>query len=192
MILEWLLPAILTIVTAATPLVFAAVGEAVVSAAELAGKRNAPLIAITASGGARMQEGLVSLMQMAKTSSALGELRESGLPYLTVLSDPTTGGVSASLGTLGDIIIAEPKALIGFAGPRVIEQTVGQVLPEGFQRSEFLLKHGAIDMIVERKELRERIAKIVALLTDKMSTLVLDPAINNERHSNTDPKEVDS
>ena len=139
-----------------------------------------------------MQEGLVSLMQMAKTSSALGELRESGLPYLTVLSDPTTGGVSASLGTLGDIIIAEPKALIGFAGPRVIEQTVGQVLPEGFQRSEFLLKHGAIDMIVERKELRERIAKIVALLTDKMSTFVLDPEINNERNSNTDPKEVDS
>ena len=139
-----------------------------------------------------MQEGLVSLMQMAKTSSALGELRESGLPYLTVLSDPTTGGVSASLGTLGDIIIAEPKALIGFAGPRVIEQTVGQVLPEGFQRSEFLLKHGAIDMIVERKELRERIAKIVALLTDKMSTLVLDPEINNERNSSTDPKEVDS
>ena len=133
-------------------------------------------------------------MQMAKTSSALGELRESGLPYLTVLSDPTTGGVSASLGTLlGDIIIAEPKALaIGFAGPRVIEQTVGQVLPEGFQRSEFLLKHGAIDMIVERKELRERIAKIVALLTDKMSTFVLDPEINNERNSNTDPKEVDS
>ena len=96
------------------------------------------------------------------------------------------------MGTLGDIIIAEPKALIGFAGPRVIEQTVGQVLPEGFQRSEFLLKHGAIDMIVERKELRERIAKIVALLTDKMSTLVLDPEINNERNSNTNPKEVDS
>ena len=131
-------------------------------------------------------------MQRAKTSRAVGELRESGLPSLTVLSDPTTGGVSASLGTLGDIIIAEPKALIGFAGPRVIAQTVGQVLPEGFQRSEFLLKHGAIDMIVERKELRERIAKIVALLTDKMSTLVLDPEINNERNSNTDPKEVDS
>ena len=121
-----------------------------------------------------MQEGLVSLMQMAKTSSALGELRESGLPYIAVLADPTTGGVSASLGTLGDIIIAEPRALIGFAGPRVIEQTVGQVLPEGFQRSEFLLKHGAVDMIVERKDMRERIAKIIALLSNRMGSFVAD------------------
>lgn len=168
------------------------VGEKFIRAVRHSIENNAAFVCFCASGGARMQEGLVSLMQMAKTSSALGELRESGLPYLTVLSDPTTGGVSASLGTLGDIIIAEPKALIGFAGPRVIEQTVGQVLPEGFQRSEFLLKHGAIDMIVERKELRERIAKIVALLTDKMGTLGLDLEINNERNSNTDPKEVDS
>ena len=118
-------------------------------------------------------------MQMAKTSSAIGELQENALPYITVLADPTTGGVSASLGTLGDIIIAEPKALIGFAGPRVIEQTVGQVLPEGFQRSEFLIKHGAIDMIVERRNLRDKIAKLIALLTDQIGNFVSDVRNND-------------
>lgn len=124
-----------------------------------------PFICFCASGGARMQEALVSLMQMAKTSAAIAEMREHRLPYIVVLTDPTTGGVSASLGTLGDVIIAEPGALIGFAGPRVIEQTVGQVLPDGFQRSEFLLEHGAIDMIVDRRELRERIASLLAIMT---------------------------
>ena len=111
-----------------------------------------------------MQEGLISLMQMAKTSSAVDQLKAEGIPFVSVLTDPTTGGVSASLSMLGDIIIAEPDALIGFAGPRVIEQTVGTVLPEGFQKSEFLLTHGAIDMIVHRKDLRSSIAKLIGLL----------------------------
>jgi acetyl-CoA carboxylase carboxyl transferase subunit beta len=122
-----------------------------------------PMICFCASGGARMQEALVSLMQMAKTSAAVAELKESQLPYVSVLTDPTMGGVSASIGTLGDIIIAEPYALIGFAGPRVIEQTVREVLPEGFQRSEFLLEHGAIDMIVDRREMRDRLGSILEL-----------------------------
>jgi acetyl-CoA carboxylase carboxyl transferase subunit beta len=124
-----------------------------------------PLVNFATSGGARMQEALVSLMQMAKTSTALLQLRERCLPYISVLTDPTTGGVAASLGMLGDIIIAEPRALIGFAGPRVIEQTVNQVLPEGFQRSEFLLEHGAIDMIVDRRELRGEITALLKILT---------------------------
>lgn len=140
------------------------VGEKFVRAAAKAIEDRAALVCFCASGGARMQEGLTSLMQMAKTSSAIAELREQGLPYFAVLTDPTTGGVSASVGTLGDVIIAEPGALIGFAGPRVIEQTVGQVLPEGFQRSEFLLDHGAVDMIVDRRELRDRIASIASIL----------------------------
>lgn len=122
------------------------------------------MINFSASGGARMQEALLSLMQMAKTSAALLRLREQRLPYISVLTDPTTGGVSASLGMLGDIIIAEPRALIGFAGPRVIEQTVNQVLPEGFQRSEFLIDHGAIDMIVDRRNLRTEIAALLRIL----------------------------
>ena len=122
------------------------------------------MICFCASGGARMQEALVSLMQMAKTSAALAELRESRLPYVSVLTDPTMGGVSASIGTLGDLIIAEPNALIGFAGPRVIEQTVRQVLPEGFQRAEFLLEHGAVDMILDRRNMRARLGSILRLL----------------------------
>ena len=146
------------------------VGEKFARAAEHAMNTNAALICFCASGGARMQEGLTSLMQMAKTSSAVAQLRERGLPYISVLTDPTTGGVSASIGTLGDIIIAEPNALIGFAGPRVIEQTVGQVLPEGFQRSEFLLEHGAIDMIVDRRELRERISSILSTLMHQQAS----------------------
>ena len=140
------------------------VGERFVRGIRHCIEEQKPMICICASGGARMQEGLVSLMQMAKTSAAVAELRESRLPYISVLTDPTMGGVSASIGTLGDIIIAEPNALIGFAGPRVIEQTVRQVLPEGFQRSEFLLEHGAIDMILDRRVMRDRLASILRIL----------------------------
>ncbi len=143
------------------------VGERFHQGAQRAIKARLPFVCFCASGGARMQEALVSLMQMAKTSAAIAELREQGLPYIVVLTDPTTGGVSASLGTLGDIIIAEPGALIGFAGPRVIEQTVRQVLPEGFQRSEFLLEHGAIDMIVDRRELKATIVSMLSILTHR-------------------------
>jgi acetyl-CoA carboxylase carboxyl transferase subunit beta len=120
------------------------------------------MICFAASGGARMQEALISLMQMAKTSAVLARLREEGLPFISVLTDPVYGGVSASLAMLGDVIVAEPKALIGFAGPRVIEQTVREKLPEGFQRSEFLIEHGAIDMIVSRQELRPRLGSLLA------------------------------
>lgn len=138
------------------------VGERFARAAKYCAENKVPLIAFSASGGARMQEALFSLLQMAKTSAALATLSELKVPYISVLTDPTTGGVSASLAMLGDINIAEPKALIGFAGPRVIEQTVGQKLPEGFQRSEFLLDHGAIDMIVDRRKMREEIADLLA------------------------------
>ncbi|WP_045757878.1 acetyl-CoA carboxylase, carboxyltransferase subunit beta [Xanthomonas albilineans] len=140
------------------------VGERFALAAETALKIGAPFVCFSASGGARMQEGLFSLMQMAKTSAALGRLREAGLPYVSVLTHPTTGGVSASFAMLGDINIAEPHALIGFAGPRVIEQTVRETLPEGFQRAEFLLDHGAIDQICDRRELRDRLAELLAML----------------------------
>ncbi len=138
------------------------VGERFARAASQAADTRAPLISFSASGGARMQEALFSLLQMAKTSAALANVGEQGVPYVSVLTDPTTGGVSASLAMLGDVNIAEPGALIGFAGPRVIEQTVGQRLPEGFQRSEFLLDHGAIDMIVDRREMRNQIADLLA------------------------------
>ena len=138
------------------------VGERFARAAKYCAENKVPLIAFSASGGARMQEALFSLLQMAKTSAALATLSELKIPYISVLTDPTTGGVSASLAMLGDVNVAEPKALIGFAGPRVIEQTVGQKLPEGFQRSEFLLDHGAIDMIVDRRKLREEIADLLA------------------------------
>jgi len=140
-------------------------GERFVRGVRVAIEQKLPFIAITASGGARMQEGLLSLMQMAKTTAALTALAARGLPFITVLTDPTTGGVSASYAMIGDVVIAEPKALVGFAGPRVIEQTVRQKLPEGFQTSEFLLEHGAIDLIVARREMRERIFSILALLT---------------------------
>jgi acetyl-CoA carboxylase carboxyl transferase subunit beta len=140
------------------------VGERFARAAEKALELRAPLVCFSATGGARMQESLFSLMQMAKTSAALGRLRAAGLPYISVMTNPTTGGVSASLAMLGDINLAEPEALIGFAGPRVIEQTVRETLPEGFQRSEFLLEHGAIDQICDRRELRERLAHLFALL----------------------------
>lgn len=141
------------------------VGERFVRGVEVCLKEDIPFICFSASGGARMQEGLASLFQMAKTSAALAQLAARRLPYISVLMDPTMGGVSASLAMLGDIIIAEPKALIGFAGPRVIEQTVRQTLPEGFQRSEFLLTHGAIDMIIDRRQLRARVGELVAKLS---------------------------
>ena len=140
------------------------VGEKFTLAAERALDEHAPLVCFSATGGARMQEGLFSLMQMAKTAAALARLRGAGVPYISVLTHPTTGGVSASLGMLGDINIGEPKALIGFAGPRVIEQTVRETLPEGFQRSEFLLEHGAIDAIIDRREMRDKLAALLALL----------------------------
>ena len=143
------------------------VGERFARAASHAAETRAPLISFAASGGARMQEALFSLFQMAKTSAALAILGEVKVPYISVLTDPTTGGVSASLAMLGDINIGEPKALIGFAGPRVIEQTVRQKLPEGFQRSEFLLDHGAIDMIVDRREMRDQIADLLAKLQNR-------------------------
>ena len=127
-------------------------------------EQKLPLICFTASGGARMQEGLMSLMQMAKTTAALTQLATERLPFISVLTDPTMGGVSASFAMIGDVVIAEPGALIGFAGPRVIEQTVRQTLPEGFQRAEFLLEHGAIDMIVDRREMRDRLASLITLL----------------------------
>jgi acetyl-CoA carboxylase carboxyl transferase subunit beta len=143
------------------------VGERFVRAANVALETRAPFVCFTSSGGARMQEGLMSLMQMAKTSAALARLARAGVPYVAVLTDPTTGGVSASLAMLGDVLVAEPGALIGFAGPRVIEQTVREVLPSGFQRSEFLLAHGAIDMIVDRREMRPRLARILSALAGR-------------------------
>ncbi|HET8707541.1 MAG TPA: acetyl-CoA carboxylase, carboxyltransferase subunit beta [Pseudomonadales bacterium] len=141
------------------------VGEKFVRAANISLQTKAPLICFAASGGARMQEALFSLMQMAKTSAALDRMRQAGIPFISVLTDPVYGGVSASLAMLGDLNIAEPNALIGFAGPRVIEQTVRQKLPEGFQRSEFLLAHGTLDMIVPRLEMRDTIHRILAKLT---------------------------
>ena len=140
------------------------VGERFVRGVDVALRDNLAMVCFSASGGARMQESLFSLLQMAKTSAALGKLRERGLPFVSVLTDPTMGGVSASLAMLGDINIAEPAALIGVAGPRVIEQTVREKLPEGFQRSEFLLEHGALDQICDRRDLRERIASLIAML----------------------------
>lgn len=139
------------------------VGEKLVLAIEVAVEKNLPLIVFSASGGARMQEGLFSLMQMAKTSATLNKLSEAKLPFISVCTDPTTGGVTASFASLGDIIIAEPNALIGFAGPRVIEQTIRQKLPTGFQRAEFLLQHGLLDMVVPRVQLKATLAKILAL-----------------------------
>lgn len=145
----------------------AVVGERFVRGVETAIENRIPLVCFSASGGARMQEAVISLMQMVKTSAALATLKNHELPYISVMTDPTMGGVSASLATLGDINIAEPGALIGFAGPRVIEHTVRETLPEGFQRSEFLLEHGNIDMIVDRREMRDRVASILAKLVHR-------------------------
>ncbi len=142
-----------------------AVGERITLAIETAIKKKLPLVLFCVSGGARMQEGIISLMQMAKTSSAIARLNDAGLLYISVLTDPTTGGVTASFASLGDIVLAEPNALIGFAGPRVIEQTIRQKLPEGFQRSEFLLEHGFIDKIVERKDMKHTLGELIRLHT---------------------------
>jgi len=141
------------------------VGERFVQGVNVCIERGIPLVCFSASGGARMQESLFSLMQMAKTSAALNRMAKHGLPFISIMTDPTMGGVSASFAMLGDVNIAEPHALIGFAGPRVIEQTVRETLPEGFQRSEFLLEHGAIDMIVDRRDLREQLATLLGTLT---------------------------
>ena len=140
------------------------VGEKITRAIERAVAASTPFVIFSASGGARMQESILSLMQMAKTSAALAVMKEKGLPFISVLTDPTTGGVTASFAMLGDINIAEPKALIGFAGPRVIEQTIRQKLPEGFQRAEYLLDHGMVDLIVNRKEMRQTLARLLAML----------------------------
>jgi acetyl-CoA carboxylase carboxyl transferase subunit beta len=143
------------------------VGEKLTRSIETAIDKHVPVIIVSASGGARMQEGILSLMQMAKTSAALHRLTVAGLPYLSVLTDPTTGGVTASFAMLGDVILAEPRALIGFAGPRVIAETIRQPLPEGFQRSEFLLEHGQLDLIVERRELKDTLKKLLAFFADQ-------------------------
>ena len=140
------------------------VGERFSRGVQVCAEQRLPFVCFAASGGARMQEGLLSLMQMAKTSAALTKLKQEKLPFISVLTDPTMGGVSASFAFIGDIVIAEPRALIGFAGPRVIEQTVRQTLPEGFQRAEFLLEHGAIDMIVDRRHMRDKIVNLCTLL----------------------------
>ena len=140
------------------------VGERFVEGVQLCCEQSLPFICFSASGGARMQEGLLSLMQMAKTSAALTQLAAAKMPFISVLTDPTMGGVSASFAMLGDVIVAEPRALIGFAGPRVIEQTVRQTLPEGFQRAEFLLEHGAVDLIIDRRQMRERLTNLITLM----------------------------
>ena len=164
------------------------VGEKFVKAAEKAIEDNCPFVCFSASGGARMQEALFSLMQMAKTSAVLAKMREKGVPFISVLTDPTLGGVSASFAMLGDINIAEPKALIGFAGPRVIEQTVREKLPEGFQRAEFLLEKGAIDLIVKRADMRDTLAGILSKLTHRPSPFVAPELVDTE---DVEPIEVE-
>ncbi len=161
------------------------VGEKIARAAQEAIKRGLPLIIVSASGGARMMEGALSLMQMAKTSARLAQLADRGLPYISILTDPTTGGVTASYAMLGDVILAEPGALIGFAGPRVIKQTIGQDLPDGFQRAEFQLKHGFVDAVVSRKEMKEKLRDILEFCSD---TAVKEELRNGER-TGEDPKE---
>ncbi len=147
-----------------------AVGEGVVKASEIAVKNKIPLITVASSGGARMQEGILSLMQMARTASAVNNVKENGLPFISIMADPTTGGVSASFAMLGDIHIAEKGCLIGFAGPRVIEQTIREKLPEGFQRAEYLREHGMVDVVVHRSEMKNTLATILQILTDKRAT----------------------
>lgn len=142
-------------------------GEAIIKAAEMALSKKCPFVMVAASGGARMQEGILSLMQMSRVTVAIQMLRDEGLPYIVVLTDPTTGGVMASYAMIGDIHIAEPKALLGFSGPRVIEQTIREKLPEGFQRSEYLLEHGMVDMVVHRHQLKETLARVIRLMTHR-------------------------
>ena len=163
------------------------VGERFVRGVQVCVEQNLPFVCFAASGGARMQEGLFSLMQMAKTSAALTQLSRSRLPFISVLTDPTMGGVSASFAMLGDIIMAEPNALIGFAGPRVIEQTVRETLPEGFQRSEFLLEHGAVDMIVDRRQMRDGLATLLAMMMGRPAlAAAADINLSCERSKNPD------
>ncbi len=161
----------------------AAVGEALIAAAELSVLQEAPLIVLPSSGGARMQEGILSLMQMARTTVAVDKVREKGLPYIVVLTDPTTGGVTASFAMLGDVALAEPGAIIGFAGSRVIEQTIREKLPEGFQRSEYLMEHGMVDMVVPRHELRAKLIQLLGLLlhTNPAAPVVDMPAAARRR-----------
>lgn len=158
------------------------VGERFVRGVDLCLEHGFPYVCFSASGGARMQEGLLSLLQMSKTAAALAQLGERKIPFVSVLTDPTMGGVSASLAMVADVIVAEPKALVGFTGPRVIEQTVREKLPEGFQRSEFLLAHGQIDMVLDRRELRDRIASMLAMFTQRTEAQASEPA--NETPSN--------
>ena len=165
-----------------------AVGEGFITASRLAVVQEAPLIVVTASGGARMQEGPLSLMQLPRTVIAVEELKEAGLPYIVLLSDPTTGGVSASFAMLGDIHLAEPGAMIGFAGTRVIEQTVRETLPNGFQRAEYLLEHGIVDMVVPRKELRETLIRLIRLLCHPRPAgeiVPLDPISSGDKPGST-------
>jgi len=155
-----------------------AVGEGMLIAARLAVSRTSPLIVVSSSGGARMQEGIYSLMQMARTTIAVDEVREAGLPYVVVLADPTTGGVTASFAMLGDVAIAEPGAIIGFAGQRVIEQTIRETLPEGFQRAEYLLDHGMVDMVVHRVELRDTLIRVLSLLLRRAPAPPMRPLLD--------------
>lgn len=155
-----------------------AVGEGLLTAARLAVSRHSPLIVVSSSGGARMQEGIYSLMQMARTTIAVEEIREAGLPYVVVLADPTTGGVTASFAMLGDVAIAEPGAIIGFAGQRVIEQTIRETLPEGFQRAEYLLDHGMVDMVVHRVELRDTLIRVLSLLMRRSPAARMRPMLD--------------
>ena len=148
-----------------------AVGEGIVKAAEVSARNNYPLIIVASSGGARMQEGILSLMQMARTTAAINQVKEKGIPYISVLTDPTTGGVSASLAMLGDVHIAEKGCIIGFAGARVIEQTIREKLPEGFQRAEYLREHGMVDIVVTRQELKNELVKVISILTHKKPAL---------------------
>ncbi len=166
------------------------VGEKFARAAQECLRRRIPMVCFAASGGARMQEGLLSLMQMAKTSAVLGKMAEAGIPYISVFTHPTTGGVSASLGMLGDINLAEPGALIGFTGPRVLAQTVREKLPEGFQRSEFLLQKGAIDDILDRRELRDRIASILGLLSSGQRPREVAGVVISEESDNNAGEEM--
>jgi acetyl-CoA carboxylase carboxyl transferase subunit beta len=159
------------------------VGEKITRAIERALAHKLPIVIVSCSGGARMMEGALSLMQMTKISGALARLDRAGLPYISVLTDPTTGGVTASFAMLGDVNIAEPKALIGFAGPRVIEQTIRQTLPEGFQRSEFLLEHGMLDMIVDRRELKEALTRVLRFAASATAAAQAAQSLVDSRHS---------
>ncbi len=163
-----------------------AAGEAIIAGAEAARDRNRPLVLFAASGGARMQEGILSLMQLPRTTAAVQMVKEAGLPYLVVLTNPTTGGVTASYAMLGDVHLAEPGALIGFAGPRVIEQTIREKLPEGFQRSEYLMEHGMLDIVVHRHKIRERVARLCRLL------MKLPPGVGHNSQGNGAWRDADS